>query len=138
MLIKQPLKDHRVRKINGSFAWVSHRFLRQGYWSSLSHHELVLYFFLVMVADRQGMSYYSYDKMCSLTAISVDEYIQARNGLIDKDLIAFDGRMFQVLSLPPRVFATPAPGVPEKHTGGRGLVSISEILQKGLKGRSND
>lgn len=136
MITKQPLKDHRVRKINGSFAWVSHRFLRQGYWSSLSHHELVLYLFLVMVADRQGMSYYGYDKICSLTAISMDEYIQARNGLIDKDLIAFDGRMFQVLSLPQRVFATPASRVPEKHTGGRGLVSIGAILEKGIKGRS--
>jgi hypothetical protein len=32
--------------------------------------------------------------------ITVDEYILARDLLIDKDLIAFDGRLFQVLSLP--------------------------------------
>jgi hypothetical protein len=87
-----------------------------------------------MVADRQGMSYYGYDKICSLTAISMDEYIQARNGLIDKDLIAFDGHLFQVLSLPQKLFATPAPRVPEKYTGGRGLISIGEILQKSLGG----
>jgi hypothetical protein len=31
---------------------------------------------------------------------TVDEYILARDLLIDKDLIAFDGRLFQVLSLP--------------------------------------
>jgi hypothetical protein len=30
----------------------------------------------------------------------VDEYIVARNALIEKDFIAFDGRLFQVLSLP--------------------------------------
>jgi hypothetical protein len=30
----------------------------------------------------------------------VDEYILARNTLIAKDLIAFDGHLFQVLSLP--------------------------------------
>ncbi len=137
MITKQPLKDHRVRKINGSFAWVSHRFLRQGYWSSLTRHELVLYLFLVMVADRQGMSYYGYDKICSLTAISMDEYIQARNGLIDKALIAFDGHLFQVLSLPKRISVMPASRVPEKHTGGRGLISIREILQKGLGGQND-
>lgn len=136
MITKEPLKDHRIRKINGSFAWISHRFLRQGYWSSLNRQELVLYLFLVMVADRQGMSYYGYDKICSLTAISMDEYIQARDGLIDKDLIAFDGRLFQVLSLPQKTFASPSPQRPGQHSGGRGLVSIGEILQKGLSGRA--
>jgi hypothetical protein len=30
----------------------------------------------------------------------LDEYIQAGDELIDDDLIAFDGRLFQVLSLP--------------------------------------
>ncbi len=30
----------------------------------------------------------------------MDEYIFARNALIGKDLIAFDGHLFQVLSLP--------------------------------------
>jgi len=46
------------------------------------------------------LSFYSYDKMCTLLRISVDEFILARDGLIEKDLIAFDGRTFQVLSLP--------------------------------------
>jgi len=58
-----------------------------------------LYFFLVLVADQKGLSYYSYDKICAITGLNLDEYIQARDGLIDKDLLAFDGRIFQVLSL---------------------------------------
>ncbi len=132
MITKEPLKDHRIRKINGSFAWISHRFIRQGYWGSLNHQELVLYLFLVMVSDRQGMSYYGYDKICSLTAISLDEYIQARNGLIDKDLIAFDGRLFQVLSLPQKNVATPTSKAPKQPAGGSGLISIGEIFQKSL------
>ena len=57
-----PLVSHRVRSINGSFAFIEHRFLRHGFWASLSHHELLLYFFLILVADRQGLSFYSYDK----------------------------------------------------------------------------
>jgi hypothetical protein len=97
---KKPLEPHRIRKIEGSFAFIEHRFLRQGFWRSLSHHELLLYLFLVIVADRNGLSYYCYDKICSLVQITVDEYILARDLLIDKDLIAFDGRLFQVLSLP--------------------------------------
>jgi len=98
--MRNPLLPQRVRTINGSFAFIEHRFLRHGFWSSLCHHELLLYLFLIMVADRQGLSFYSYDKICSLLAVSVDEYILARDGLINKDLLAFDGTFFQVLSLP--------------------------------------
>jgi len=80
---------------------IEHRFLRDGFWSSLSQHELLLYVFFVLVADRNGLSYYSYDKICTLLQFSLDDYIVARNALLHKDLIAFDGHLFQVLSLPP-------------------------------------
>lgn len=98
--MRNPLVSNRVRQINGSFAFIEHRFLRHGFWTTLGYHELLLYFFLVLVSDRQGLSFYSYDKICSLLAISLDEYIMARDNLINKDLIAFDGTFFQVLSLP--------------------------------------
>ena len=98
-----PLEPDRIRKITGSFAFIEHRFLRDGFWASLDHHQLLLYLFLIIVADRSGLSYYSYDKICTLLHISVDEYILARNALIDQDMIAFDGYLFQVLSLPEKV-----------------------------------
>ncbi|MDA8308633.1 MAG: hypothetical protein M0Z81_17655 [Deltaproteobacteria bacterium] len=100
MIDRTPLIAERIRRINGSFSFIEHRFLRGGFWQALSHDELLLYFFLILVGDREGMSFYSYDKICSLLEVHLDEYILARNGLIDKDLIAFDGRLFQVLSLP--------------------------------------
>ena len=100
MITKTPLDQDRVRKIAGSFAFVEHRFLRSGFFSVLTHHELLLYVFLVLVADRNGLSYYSYDKICILLKITLDDYIIARDGLIEKDLIAFNGHLFQVLSLP--------------------------------------
>ena len=100
MVDRKPLVFKRIRKIDGSFAWISHRFLRSGFFTSLTRNELLLYFFLVLVADRQGLSYYHYDKICSLLCLSVDDYIFVRDQLIDKDLIAFDGTFFQVLSLP--------------------------------------
>ena len=93
----------RVRKINGSFSFIEHRFLRDGFWASLTQHELLLYLFLVIVGDRNGMSFYSYDKICSLLMFSVDEHVLARDSLIEKDLIAFDGKFFQVLSLPEKI-----------------------------------
>ena len=60
----------------------------------------MLYLFLVLVADRKGLSYYSYDKICTLLRLSLNEYIYARDALIQKDLIAFDGHLYQVLCLP--------------------------------------
>ena len=107
MIKTKILCSKRVRRINGSFAFVEHRFLRDGFWDSLSRHELLLYFFLILVADRNGVSYYSYDKIYSLLRISMDEYLNARNALIDKDLIAFDGYFFQVLSLPEKPVKQP-------------------------------
>ena len=98
-----PLLPDRIRKITGSFAFIEHRFLHDGFWAILDHHQLLLYLFLIIVADRNGLSYYSYDKICTLLHISADEYILARNALIDQDLIAFDGYLFQVLSLPEKV-----------------------------------
>jgi len=100
MINKRILCHERVRKIAGSFAFIEHRFLRDGFFVTLGHHELLLYVFLVLAADRHGISFYRYDRICSLLRLSVEEYIEARNHLIDKDLLAFDGTLFQVLSLP--------------------------------------
>jgi hypothetical protein len=100
MVDKAPLVPERLRRIQGGFSFVEHRFLRDGFWQTLSHAELLLYFFLVLVGDRDGVSFYSYDRICSLLDIHLDDYLLARNSLIQKDLIAFDGHLFQVLSLP--------------------------------------
>ena len=56
MIEKSPLCPERVRKITGSFAFLEHRFFRDGFWTSLSQHALLLYVFLVLVADRNGLS----------------------------------------------------------------------------------
>jgi hypothetical protein len=100
MIEKQPLCPDRRRHITGSFAFLEHRFLRDGFWSSLTQHECLLYVFLVLVADRNGLSYYGYDHICILLRFTLDDYLVARNALIEQDLIAFDGHLFQVLSLP--------------------------------------
>jgi hypothetical protein len=102
MIAKQILCPERIRKIGGSFAFIEHRFLQQGFLIRLGHGELLLYLFLVLAADRHGLSYYRYERICRLLKLTLEDYIAARNGLIANGLIAFDGRLFQVLSLPPK------------------------------------
>jgi hypothetical protein len=101
MIKKKILEKGRIRRIDGGFAFIPHRFLTDGFVSVLHPDQLLLYFFLVLAADRYGLSFYSYDKICSLLEMSLDQYVDARCALIKKDLIAFDGTVFQVLKLPP-------------------------------------
>ena len=100
MIKKKVLNLKRVRKINGGFSFIPHRFVLDGFLAALGQKELLLYLFLVLVSDRNGLSFYSYDTICTLLELSLDEYIASRNSLMDKDLIAFDGTLFQVLDLP--------------------------------------
>ena len=97
---RSPILAERVRKIEGGFSFIPHRFLHEGFFAGLSRDELLLYLFLVLAGDRNGVSFYGHDAICTLLDIQIEAYLVARNGLLDKDLLAFDGRRFQVLSLP--------------------------------------
>ena len=100
MIKKKILNDTRIRRISGSFGFIPHRFLTDGFLTALDQHQLLLYFFLVLVSDRYGLSYYGYDSICTALGLSLEQYIEARDSLIEKDLIAFDGTLFQLLQLP--------------------------------------
>lgn len=135
MIEKTPLCVQRVRKITGSFAFIEHRFLRDGFLASLTHQELVLYLFLVLVADRSGLSYYSYDKICTLVRLPLDEYLCARDALIKKDLIAFDGHLFQVLSLPQRChLPPPIPIRTKEECEQRDPATVRHLITRSLGG----
>jgi hypothetical protein len=100
MIKKKVLDKGRIRRIDGGFAFIPHCFLTSGFVSALHPDQLLLYFFLVLAADRYGLSFYNYDKICSLLEMNLDQYVEARCALIKQDLIAFDGTIFQVLKLP--------------------------------------
>ena len=114
MIKKKVLNDNRIRRTDGGFSFIPHRFLSDGFLTALDQHELLLYFFLVLASDRYGLSYYAYDSICTATRLTVEQYIEARNSLIKKDLVAFDGTLFQVLELPakpPEPMSAEAPDI---------------------------
>jgi len=116
MIEKKLLQPNRVRHIDGGFSFIPHRFLTDGFLASLTQKEILLYLFLVLTSDRYGLSFYSYDAICSLLQITLDEYIEARDSLIRKDLVAFDGTLFQVLDLPESPVQTrPVKAAREQH-----------------------
>ena len=131
MIKKKILDASRIRRIDGGFSFIPHRFLTDGFLASLQQPELLLYVFLVLAADRYGLSYYSYNRICSLLQLSTEQYITARDGLIKKDLIAFDGTLFQVLELPQKPCQLPTP--PHRSLN-ENTVPIAGLIQQSLKG----
>jgi len=138
MIKKKILNPNRLRRIDAGFSFIPHRFLTDGFLSSLSQKEILLYLFLVLVSDRYGLSFYSYDAMCSLLKLSVDDYIEARDSLITKDLIAFDGTIFQVLNLPSKPLqASPTKPGPDLDRAQQ-CSHIKNIIQQSLKEANYD
>ena len=134
MIKKKIINPQRLRCIEGGFSFIPHRFLTDGFLKALSQQELLLYIFLIMAADRYGLSFYSYERICALLHMTLEQYSAARDALIEKDLIAFDGTLYQVLSLP----ASPAQG--PMNTPGRQLTdcqtpaAIGPIIAQLFKG----
>ncbi len=109
MLDKKLLDPARVRKIQGSFSWVDHRFITGGFLSDLSTLEILLYLFLVAVSDRNGISFYHPDKIASQLKIDLPSLGKAREGLIHRSLLAYKPPLYQILSLPARPVIPPTP-----------------------------
>jgi hypothetical protein len=100
MIYKKILNTRRIRQINGTFAFIEHRF--RSWLKYLSAEELLLYFFLVLAADELGLSYYSPETIGGSLQLTPNEFDRALNGLITLDLVAYQEPLFQVLSLPER------------------------------------
>jgi hypothetical protein len=107
MQIKRILDPQRLRKIEGSFSWIDHRFMTGGFLRDLSTLEILLYLFLVAVSDRNGLSFYHDDRIASLLKIDLSALGEAREGLIQRSLLAYRPPLYQVLSLPPRPVILP-------------------------------
>ena len=98
-----------VRRIEGSFAWLDHRLLRDGVIERLTPMDIAVYVFLVLAADRDGVSFYRGDVIARRLGIECHQFYEAKARLLERGLIAFrpfsprdrDG-FYQVLPLPSR------------------------------------
>lgn len=110
MPLRRPLpliRPDRLRRIPASFAWIDHRLRTEGHLSRMGPADLGLYLFLVLAADRQGLSCWRLDRMIQDLPCSREELIRARSRLIEWDLVAYrpwskgaaDG-VYQVLDCP--------------------------------------
>ena len=108
MPIKRLLQPERVRKIDGSFSWIDHRFITGEFLCDLSALEILLYLFLVAVSDRNGLSFYHDDRIASLLKMDLAALGQAREGLVQRSLVAYQPPLYQVLSLPPQPVILPS------------------------------
>jgi hypothetical protein len=130
MIKKKIINPERIRHIEGGFSYIPHRFITDGFLTSLNQKEFLLYLFLVLVSDRYGLSFYSYDAICSLLQLTLDQYILSRDGLMEKDLIAFDGTLFQVLDLPPKPLTI--------STTKKDPATIAQTIRESLKEDKDD
>lgn len=116
--VEKRVLDRRVRRIRGGFSWIDRRFTGEGWIERLERDEILLYLFLVIVADKDGLSFYSDVRIVGTIKIGRESFPRARARLVDLGLIAWERPLYQVLSLDREVR--------ERRT--RGLASLAELL----------
>ena len=129
MVSEKVINHKRLRKIEGSFSWIDHRFITDGFLEQLSTLEILLYLFLVSVSDRNGISFYHDDRVCHLLKIDLPSSGEAREGLIMRSLIAYEPPVYQVLSLPKRLVSPPPKEEFRQRERKRNLYHIQKIKE---------
>lgn len=87
------------RKNPRFFSWVDRAFMQEGYLQQLCHEGIMLYFFFIMVSDRQGLSFYSDKSVRGILKLDKQSLNKARRQLQIQGLIAYEYPIYQVLSL---------------------------------------
>src|SRR5271169_672820 len=123
MIRKRLLVPQRLRRPPATgWSWLDRRFLRE-HGDYLSREALLLYFFLAAVADRHGLSFFSDHALTSRLRLSREVLQQARQELLDRDLIAQQLPLVQVLSLP-------SPAVSRRPEPGQGLMLLGDVFRQ--------
>lgn len=100
------VKPDAVREIPRSFGWIDHAI--RDHLCCLTPVEIALYFFLILAADRQGLSCWRIERVArELGDIDFAELFVARETLVARGLVAYrpwsahcvDG-VYQVLPVP--------------------------------------
>jgi hypothetical protein len=98
----------RRRSVPASFAWLDRQLRTQRVLARVHSDDIALYVFLVLAADRDGLSCWRLDRMERELPLDGGALVTARRRLIEAGLIAFrpwsarsrDGT-YQVLSIEP-------------------------------------
>jgi len=111
MIKKQVLVADRVRRPpSEGWSWIDRRFLRD-HAPRLSHEAILLYFFLVAVSDKYGLSFYRDSTIAVRLRMREQTVVGAREELISEDLVVYRSPLTQVLSLRPPALARRGGGV---------------------------
>lgn len=122
MIQKRILVPERLRRPPATgWSWLDRRFLR-AHGDYLSREAVQLYLFLVAVADRHGLSFYSDTALACRLRLAQPVLEQARQELLQRDLIAHELPLVQVLSLP-------SPGVSRRPEPGQGLMLLGDVFR---------
>ena len=117
---KRLLDPARVRVIRDGFSWIDRRFIKDGWPERLSREEVLVYFFLVAVADKDGLSFWGDARISGTLKLPPVELVRARDGLARHGLVAYERPLYQVLDL------TPATAAPREATA----TSLGDILRQ--------
>jgi hypothetical protein len=131
MIQKRLLVAERLRRPPATgWSWLDRRFLRE-HGDYLSREAVLLYLFLAAVADRHGLSFYSDHTLASRLRLSRPVLQQARQELLERDLIAHQLPLVQVLSLP-------SPGVSRRPAPGQGLIVLGDLFRQAAAAAAAD
>ena len=117
---KHVLDPARVRRIRDGFSWIDRRFVRDGWAERLSREAVLVYLFLVSVADKDGLSYWGDARVAGTLKLPLAELARAREELVGQGLLAYERPLYQVLDL------TPAPAPPREGTA----TSVGDVLRQ--------
>jgi hypothetical protein len=128
MIEKRVLVPARLRRPPATgWSWLDRRFLRE-HGDYLSREALLLYLVLAAVADRHGLSFYSDHALTSRLHLTQPVLEQARQELLERDLLALQLPLVQVLALP-------TPGIQRRAEPGQGLIVLGELFRQAAAGK---
>jgi hypothetical protein len=105
----EPLEPRRVRYPRGAWGWVDLRIVTEGHLSLLDQGAALVYLFLCAVGNREGISFWSRDRMARTLKLPLEAVEAALRALVAADLIAATERVVQVLPVQARVVDQMAP-----------------------------
>lgn len=97
---RELIRNDNIRKMEYPFGWIPMRFITDGIIKTLYAEEILLYIFLSIVSDRDGMSWYGDKRIRELTGMAAVDIIKARFALDKKGFIAYKKPYYQVLAMP--------------------------------------